>query len=77
MLLLNKVLYISSKWKGTIIKVILLFMYWNKKIIFREIQMILGLKNGFESWIFVIFERSEEVGRSFNQKLKAFTWIIR
>ena len=77
MFLLNKVLHISSRWKGTLIKVILLFMYWNKKIIFRDIQMILGTKNDFESWVFAIFERSEEVGRSFNQKLKAFTWIIR
>ena len=34
-------------------------------------------KNDFESWIFAIFERSEEVGRSFNPKLKAFTWVIR
>ena len=39
--------------------------------------MILGTKNDFESWIFAIFERSEEVGRSFNQKLKAFKWITK
>ena len=37
--------------------------------------MSFDAKNDLESWIFAIFERSEEVGRSFFQKTNVTTVI--
>ena len=45
MFLENKLFQFWRKWKGFLTKVILLFTYWNTKIIFRKICFIFDIEN--------------------------------
>ena len=57
--------FLENKKEESLTKVILLFTYWNKKTIFRKIQLIFDIEN----WIFAIFHGPEGVGSNWYQKI--------